>query len=42
MDFFCQDFQNPNITDEDVEKYRIFFKSNEEFETYKSYDLTRY
>ena len=42
VDFFCQDFQNPNITDEDVEKYRIFFKSNEEFETYKSYDLTRY
>lgn len=42
VDFFCQDFQKKEVTEEDIEKYRIFFKSDKEFELYKSYDLNRY
>lgn len=42
VDFFCQDFQKADITEDDIQKYRKFFKSDKEFLEYKQYDINRY
>ena len=38
IEFFCQDLQTKNITEDDLQKYKIYFSNEEDFEKYKIQD----
>lgn len=38
IEFFCQDLQTKNITEDDLQKYKQFFTTEKDFEKYKKMD----